>query len=204
MNAGDKIRLEVVGVTYNQISNGAYALVLQEAGGTRRLSIVIGLAEAHSIFVRLQDLTPPRPLTHDLMVSLMRSHGIKLKEVCIDRYVDGMFMSQVVVTAPDGMESRIDSRTSDAVALALRTDAPIYTTPQVMEATSRDVEALVAQALEGGKKKRVKLEDRPLEELHALLERAVAQERYEQAAKIQKIIQQKTSPKSDDTHGNKE
>ncbi|MBP5561538.1 MAG: bifunctional nuclease family protein [Muribaculaceae bacterium] len=204
MNADEKIRLEVVGVTYNQISNGAYALVLQEAGSTRRLSIVIGLAEAHSIFVRLQDLTPPRPLTHDLMVSLMRSHGIKLKEVCIDRYVDGMFMSEVIVTAPDGKETRIDSRTSDAVALALRTDAPIYTTPQVMEATSRDVEALVAKALEGGTKKRVKLEERPLEELHALLERAVAQERYEQAAKIQKIIQQKTSQTSDDTHGNEE
>ena len=208
MSEREKIELEVIGVTYNQISSGAYALVLQEAGSSRRVSIVIGLAEAHSIFMHLQHLEPPRPLTHDLMVSMMRANGIVLREVVIDRYVDGMFMSELVVAGPDGQETRIDSRTSDAVALALRTEAPIYTTRQVMDATSRDVEALVAEAMgesakKSGVKNRVKLEDRPVVELQALMERAVSQERYEQAAKIQKIIKKKTSQASDD-HGNEE
>ena len=203
MSSNDKIRLEVVGVTYNQISNGAYALVLQEDGGTRRLSIVIGLAEAHSIFMRLQRLEAPRPLTHDLMAELMRANGIVLKEVVIDRFVDGMFMSELVVVGPEGEETRLDSRTSDAVALAMRTDAPIYTTQQVMDETSHDLTSLIEQAISGERHRRPKLEERSVVELQALLERAVSQERYERAAKIQKIIKKKTAQPTDD-HGNEE
>lgn len=204
MSETGKIALKVVGVSYNQISNDAYALVLQEADGPRRIPVVIGQAEAYSIFMSLQDIQPPRPITHDLMVALMRAHGITLEEAFINRFADGMFMSELVFAAPDGQKTRIDSRTSDAVALAMRTGAPIYTTPQVIDATGCDISTLIDQAEKEERRRPRKLKDRTVEELQAIMERAVKKERYEQAARIQKLIRQKTAQNPDDDHGNEE
>ena len=116
----DRVKLKVMGITYSQIQNGAYALVLAEENGDRRIPIIIGTAEAQSIAIRLEHLTPPRPMTHDLFASFAQGFGIRLREVFVYHYEDGVFSSELLFD--DGTRQiRIDSRTSDAIAIALRT-----------------------------------------------------------------------------------
>lgn len=116
----NRVRLEVLGITYNQIQNGAYVLVLAEMDGPRRIPIVIGTAEAQSIVMRLGNKIPPRPMTHDLFVSFAHGFGVRLVEVFIYSFKDGIFASELLFD--DGeRQMRIDSRTSDAIAIALRT-----------------------------------------------------------------------------------
>lgn len=131
----DKIRLSVLGLSYNHNnSSGAYALVLSEEDGDRRIPIVIGGVEAQAIAIQLEGLTPPRPLTHDLFVSFASAFDIKLEEVYIYRLKDGIFYSELVCYDHNMRNKvRIDSRTSDAVALALRFHVPIYTSAEIME-----------------------------------------------------------------------
>ena len=111
----DKVRLKVMGVSYSQIQSGAYALILEEIGGPRRIPIVIGSDSAQSIAIKLEGIIPPRPLTHDLIVSLTRAFGIKLQEVFIYKFEDGIFSSEL--TFIDGERQVVlDSRTSDVRA----------------------------------------------------------------------------------------
>lgn len=127
-----KCRLELVGITYNQIESGVYAVVLKQAGGTRRIPIIIGFPEAQAIECKLQEVVTPRPLTHDLMVNVMSSFGISLQEVNIYKTKTGVFCAELLLS--DGVDTHIiDSRSSDAIALAIRVGAPIYTTPEVLE-----------------------------------------------------------------------
>ena len=127
----DRVKLKVMGITYSQIQNGAYALVLAEENGDRRIPIIIGTAEAQSIAIRLEHLTPPRPMTHDLFASFAQGFGIRLREVFVYHYEDGVFSSELLFD--DGTRQiRIDSRTSDAIAIALRTQSPIYTTEKII------------------------------------------------------------------------
>lgn len=124
----NRVRLEVLGITYNQIQNGAYVLVLAEMDGPRRIPIVIGTAEAQSIVMRLGNKIPPRPMTHDLFVSFAHGFGVRLVEVFIYSFKDGIFASELLFD--DGeRQMRIDSRTSDAIAIALRTQSPILYDP---------------------------------------------------------------------------
>ena len=128
----EKIRLQVLGLSYNHSNSGAYALVLSEEAGDRRIPIIIGGVEAQAIAIQLEGLTPPRPLTHDLFVSFAEAFNIMVEEIYIYKLKDGVFYSELVCT--DGKTRiRIDSRTSDAVALALRFKVPIFTSREIME-----------------------------------------------------------------------
>ena len=128
----DKRLIQLIGITYNQIENGVYAVILQEVNGTRRVPIIIGFPEAQSIECKLQEIATPRPLTHDLMVNLMSTFGISLREVEIYRLPSGVFAAELVLYA-NGERRIVDSRSSDAIALAIRVGAPIYTSVQVLD-----------------------------------------------------------------------
>lgn len=126
-----KIKLRVQGLTNSQIQSGAYALILAEEFGMRRVPIVVGTAEAQSIAIALERIIPPRPLTHDLIVTFSKAYGIVLKEVFIYKFEDGVFYSEL--SFDDGQrEIRLDSRTSDAIAIALRVNCDIYTTEKIV------------------------------------------------------------------------
>ena len=183
------IELKVLGITRSEVQPGAYALLLENADRTpdeaRRIPIVVGIAEAQSIAVHLEQVVPSRPLTHDLFVSLFQVYGIELQRVVIYSFKDGVFAAMLhVANATTAVE--IDSRTSDAIAIALRTGAPIYTTPEVMQHTSYEWR-------KDGEYKPVRLEDLPVDKLEKRMQHYVDKEMYEKAAKIQKIIAQKTN-----------
>ena len=184
----DKIEMDVMGITYSQIQQGAYALLLKQRNGDLRVPIVVGVPEAQSIAMRLEHVMPPRPMSHDLMVSMFHAFGISLDEVLIYRFSDGVFMSKLKLST-SGQDLELEARTSDAIALALRTNAPIYTTQEVLNKTG-----FVIKDSEQGKvavKPKRSLEDLTVEELQQKLTRAVKHEKYELAAKIQKTINDK-------------
>jgi bifunctional DNase/RNase len=127
------VRLTIKGISYSQTQNGAYALLLSEMGGQRQLPIVIGAFEAQSIAIALEkDIRPPRPLTHDLFKSFSDRFSIQVKQVIIHKLVDGVFYSSLICER-DKIEEIIDARTSDAIALALRFNAPIFTYQNILE-----------------------------------------------------------------------
>ena len=186
--AENKIEMDVMGITYSQIQQGAYALLLKQRNGDLRVPIVVGIPEAQSIAMRLEHVMPPRPMSHDLMVSMFHAFGISLDEVLIYRFSDGVFMSKLMLST-NGQALELEARTSDAIALALRTNAPIYTTQEVLNKTG-----FVIKDGEQGKvavKPKRSLEDFTVEDLQHKLTRAVKQEKYELAAKIQKTINDK-------------
>lgn len=203
----DRIRLKVLGISYSQIQSGAYALILAQIGGPYRIPVVIGAAEAQSIALRMESITPPRPMTHDLFVSFAHAFGIKLREVFIYRFEDGIFSSELTFS-DDERTIVIDSRTSDAIAIAMRTGAPIFTTPEILEETgflleesSREDEDEAAAAdapvfveeeedIAGGEPA-PKIENYTVEELQKLLARLIEQENYEEAARVNEIIKRK-------------
>lgn len=203
----DRIRLKVLGISYSQIQSGAYALILAQIGGPYRIPVVIGAAEAQSIALRMESITPPRPMTHDLFVSFAHAFGIKLREVFIYRFEDGIFSSELTFS-DDERTIVIDSRTSDAIAIAMRTGAPIFTTPEILEETGflleessqeDEDEAAAADApvfveeeedIPGGEPA-PKIENYTVEELQKLLARLIEQENYEEAARVNEIIKRK-------------
>ena len=126
-----KIKLRVQGLTNSQIQSGAYALILAEENGARRIPIIVGTAEAQSIAIALERITPPRPLTHDLFATFSQAFGVHLREVLIYKFEEGIFYSELLFE--DGVNQiRLDSRTSDAIAIALRVKCDIYTTPEIV------------------------------------------------------------------------
>jgi len=192
MDKDKLIELKVLGITRSEVQAGAYALLLENADRTpdraRRIPIVVGAAEAQSIAVHMEQVMPSRPLTHDLFVSMFHVYGIELKYVTIYSFKDGVFASMLHLTN-GSIDVEIDSRTSDAIGIALRTGAPIYTTQQVMDHTSYEWSRDAAR----GGVERVRLEDLPIEKLEQRMQQYVAREQYERAAKIQKIIARKTN-----------
>ena len=190
MDNNDKIELQVWGITYNPVQSGAYALLLRQVDGEYRIPVVVGVAEAQSIAMRLENVIPPRPMSHDLMVSILHAYGISIDEVLIYEFNDGVFMAQILLN--DGEKQvTLDSRTSDAIALALRTNARIYTTPEVLKQTG-----ILIEKNEKGepvvRKEPRTLADYSLDELQSLLDEAVDREEYERAAEIQRILKTKT------------
>jgi bifunctional DNase/RNase len=131
-NVDTRIKLRVQGLTNSQVQSGAYALVLAEENGLRRVPIIVGTAEAQSIAIALEHIIPPRPLTHDLMVTLIRMVHIEPVEVFIYKFEDGVFYSEINIRV-NGETLQIDSRTSDAIAIALRMNCNIYTTEAIMK-----------------------------------------------------------------------
>ena len=200
----NKIEMDVMGITYSQIQQGAYALLLRQRNGDLRVPIVVGTSEAQSIAMRLENVIPPRPMSHDLMVSMFHAFGISLDEVLIYGFKDGVFMSRLKLSTNEH-DLELESRTSDAIALALRTNAPIYATQEVLDKTG-----FVIKDSDDGKvavKPKRSLNDLTLEELQRKLQQAVKKEKYELAASIQKAINIKlgnelhNSPSSLDEQG---
>ena len=191
----EKVRLNVVGITYSQVQSGAYALLLAEEGGYYRIPVVIGASEAQAIAVKLSNIVPPRPLAHDLMASMYHAFGLSLDEVFIYRFHDGVFQSELHLSSDD-RSVVLDSRTSDAVALALRTGAPIFTTRHILTTTgfkSKEKGLESADAVDS--RHVVNLERYAVEELEKMLSKCVEREEYERAAEIKRVIDAKRSDK---------
>jgi len=196
------VRLNIKGISYSQTQNGAYALILNEVDGDRKLPIVIGAFEAQSIAIALEkEIRPPRPLTHDLFKNFADRFDIVVKQVIIHKLVDGVFYSSLICER-DKIEEIIDARTSDAIALALRFQAPIFTYKNILDKAGiylkvnpkKDeddqdnilVDDLIAEEIESQSQEVYK--GKSLQELNALLDDAVANEDYEKAAKIRDEI----------------
>ncbi|MDE6115165.1 MAG: bifunctional nuclease family protein [Muribaculum sp.] len=197
----ERIRLRVLGISYSQIQTGAYALILAQVDGPYRIPIIIGASEAQSIAIRLESIIPPRPMTHDLFVSFAHAFGVKLKEVFIYKFEDGIFSSEITFADQD-RTIVLDARTSDAIAIAIRTKAPIYTTKAILDETgfileespeddADDDSATRIIAAEDDTTQEPKLENYAIEELERTLERLIEQENYEEAAKVSEILKRK-------------
>ena len=182
------IKLNVLGITYSQIQSGAYALVLSEESGERRIPIIIGSAEAQSIAVELEHMKPPRPLTHDLLVSILGAFDIKLKSVYIYKFEDGVFSSELLLESKGDESHKIDSRTSDAVAVALRLWADIFTTQEVINKAGvifdEKNDQSVTVEIDDLDNKQNKIDD-----LNKRLKDAISREKYEEASHIRDEIQ---------------
>ena len=192
------IQLLINGISYSQTQNGAYALILSEIEGERKLPIVIGTNEAQSIAIAIEkEIKPPRPLTHDLFKNFCVRFDIKIKQVIIHKLVDGVFYSSVICER-DGIEEIIDSRSSDAIALAIRFEAPIYTYENILEKAGVvikvekeiDEKSLLKELFseENSEVENSDLKEKTTKELEELLKIAIQNENYESAAKIRDEI----------------
>ncbi|MFA5814614.1 MAG: bifunctional nuclease family protein [Bacteroidales bacterium] len=190
---GNKVKLRVMGLTFSQTQTGSYALVLAEESGKKRIPIMIGAFEAQAIALHLEELKPPRPLTHDLFLSFSRAYGVDLKEVLINKLEEGIFYSELVFFHDDETV-RIDSRTSDAVALALRFKCPIYTTVEILEKAGIILEEKAEAKIHMEEELPADedpIESKPLSELEELLAQAIANEDYETASQIRDELQRR-------------
>lgn len=197
------VRLNIKGISYSQTQSGAYALVLSEVDGSRTLPIVIGAFEAQSIAIALEkEIKPPRPLTHDLFKSFADRFHIAIKQVIIHKLVDGVFYSSLICER-DKIEEIIDTRTSDAIALATRFNAPIYTYENILDKAgiylkakdelTDEKETLSIEKLIDEPEKASSFSKDTLEELNEKLNKAVQNEDYELAARIRDEITKRTS-----------
>lgn len=199
MGEEEKIALDIVGLSYSQTQSGAYALVLSEQEGQRRLPIIIGSFEAQAIAIELESMTPSRPLTHDLFKSFAESFDIQINEVIIYNLVEGIFYAKLICEK-NGSEVEIDTRTSDAVALAVRFKCPIYTYEFILEAAGIVLEEdLGSEQVSSAEKstpppfkKQSKAAGKSLEQLKNMLQTAIEQENYEEASKIRDEIKKRT------------
>ncbi|MBK6527808.1 MAG: bifunctional nuclease family protein [Crocinitomicaceae bacterium] len=194
----EKIELKIVGLSYSQTQSGAYALVLSERNGTRRLPIIIGGFEAQSIAIELEKMKPSRPLTHDLFKAFSDSFGIEVKEVVIYNLVEGVFYSKLICEQ-NGDSIEIDARTSDAIAIGLRCGSPVYTFEHILSSAGIQLEdELVADKEIGTEEeesvaanKGTELGALTSEELEALLKEAIEAEDYEKASQIRDEIKKR-------------
>lgn len=186
-----------MGLSYNQLQSGAFALLLAQEDGPYRIPVVIGAAEAQSIAIRLEGITPPRPLTHDLFMSFAQAFGVRLREVFIYRFEDGIFSSELTFSDGD-RQIVLDARTSDAIAIAMRCKAPIWTTRAILEETGFIIEdEPSSNAGESPEAETTDISADPaperlaVEELEKMLARLIEDENYEEAARISEIIKSK-------------
>jgi bifunctional DNase/RNase len=204
------VKLTIKGISYSQTQNGAYALILNEVDGERKLPIVIGAFEAQSIAIALEkEIKPPRPLTHDLFKNFAERFDIIVKQVIIHKLVDGVFYSSIICER-DKIEEIIDARTSDAIALALRFNAPIFTYKNILDKAGiflktnpqesdnqEQVEDVLSSpetfGMEESNEAGETYNKLSLSELHEQLETAVQNEDYEKAAKIRDEISKRES-----------
>ncbi|PKP39248.1 MAG: hypothetical protein CVT98_02550 [Bacteroidetes bacterium HGW-Bacteroidetes-15] len=198
----NKVKLNVLGISYSQTQSGAYALVLSEEEGKRRIPIIIGGFEAQAIAIQLEGLTPPRPLTHDLFLNFSKSFGVELIDVQIYKLEEGVFFSKL--HCDNGKkEVYIDARTSDSIALALRFGCPIFTTEDILEKAGIVLD--IEEGDIGSMPEKEELEVDPsrdseiealkhlsLAELNLLLEESVLKEDYEKASRIRDEIKKRS------------
>ena len=201
-----KVKLDIVGLSYSQTQSGAYALVLGEVNGRRRLPIIIGAFEAQAIAIEIEKMTPSRPLTHDLFKTFAQTYDIQIQEILIYNLVEGVFFAKLVCT--DGTTTHeIDARTSDAIALAVRFNASIYTYEFILSSAGIVIEGNDFLFLENidNITKEQGTEDintsipgsgyksLSIEELQQKLQEAIAEEAYEKAARIRDEISKRNS-----------
>jgi len=201
------IKLTIKGISYSQTQTGAYALVLSEMEGSRTLPIIIGAFEAQSIAIALEkEIRPPRPLTHDLFKTFSDRFSIEIKEVIIHKLVDGVFFSSLICQK-DGIEEVIDARTSDAIAIAVRFQAPIFTYENILDKAGvflkiedelglndlSETEEISSEGEDLLKVDTTSLDSKlSVSELNDQLDKAIADENYELAAKIRDEISKKS------------
>lgn len=196
-----RVKLKVMGMSYSQTQSGAYALLLIEENGNRRIPIIIGGFEAQAIVIKLENLEPPRPLTHDLFKKFADQFNIAVTEVMIHKLEDGVFFSRLVCN--DGKsEYSIDSRTSDAVAIALRFGCPIYIDEEIMEKAQLTNSPSETETVSTGVSETVfesggKYESYSDDELYKMIDEAVKTEDYERAASIRDEIDKRKKKKKE-------
>ena len=189
----DYIQVDIIGLSTSPSSGGAYALVLGEVGGNRRLPIIIGAFEAQAIALELEKIQPPRPMTHDLIRSLFDALGAEVTDVVIDDLREGTFFAKIRYVA-DGDEATLDARPSDAVALAVRTDAPLFVAAQVLDeagipADDDEVgDRVEAESGEPEFESAASSAMSKLDRMESQLEKAIANEDYEKAAQLRDDI----------------
>lgn len=192
----DRVKISVMGITHSQIQKGAYAVLLTEDGGPHRIPVVVGIAEAQSIVAWMERVNLPRPLTHDLFRSVTRAFGIRVKEVFVSKFEKGIFYAEITFADGD-REVVVDARTSDALAIALRSHAPIYTTREVVDETG-----FIAEGFDdapASDSDTTTIDDASLlplnrlaeEELQRMLAKCISTEEYERAAEIKAAIDEK-------------
>ena len=196
----DKVKLEIVGLSYSQTQSGAYALVLAESGGKRRLPIIIGGFEAQAIAIELEKMVPTRPLTHDLFKNFAQAFSIKVKEIVIYNLVEGIFYSKLICER-DGMVTEIDARTSDAIAIGVRFNCPVYTFENILASAGILLDEELLEQEEFGLEDDESVEESgtpswktmSMSELEAQLNEAISNENYELASKIRDEINRRAS-----------
>jgi bifunctional DNase/RNase len=196
-----KVKLDIVGLSYSQTQSGAYALVLGEVNGRRRLPIIIGAFEAQAIAIEIEQMTPSRPLTHDLFKTLAEAYEIQIKEVLIYNLVEGVFFAKLICS--DGENTKeIDARTSDAIAIAVRFNAAIYTYEFILSSAGIVIEGndlLFLENMDGIPKEQGSedittsipssgYKELSTEELQQKLQEALTEEAYEKAARLRDEI----------------
>ncbi|MCD4772753.1 MAG: DUF151 domain-containing protein [Bacteroidales bacterium] len=187
-----KIRLDIIGMSYSQSQSGAYALILGEVNGKRRLPIIIGGFEAQAIAIELEKMKPSRPLTHDLFKNFADNYNVTVKEVVIDKFQEGIFYAKLYCEQDNNI-SEIDSRTSDAVALAIRFKCPIYTNEEILSKAGILIDEKPGQKKTQDPKEEKRMtetsyEKYSLKELDELLKKSIEKEEYEKASLIRDEI----------------
>lgn len=198
----EKIQLDIIALSHSVTQSHNYAVVLGEITGDRRLPVVIGGFEAQAIAVAMEQMTPNRPLSHDLFKNTLEVFGIELKEVVINNLLDGIFYAQLICTGPTGEEMVVDSRTSDAIAMAVRFDCPIYTFEFIMDQAGVVLEQGSEEKLRGEKVVKKEsgtpssLDSYSDDALQSLLDKVLSEENYEKAAKIRDEINKRKNKDS--------
>lgn len=190
MASGKKIQLEIVALSHSVTQSNNYAVVLGEKKGNRRLPIVIGGYEAQAIAVSMERMVPNRPLTHDLFKNTLDTFNIQIVEIIISDLVEGIFYAQLVCER-NGEVYEVDSRTSDALAMAVRFDCPIFTYEHILETAGVVLETDPEEEEEGAVEEDSSYTSRSSEELARMLEEALQEENYEKAAQIRDEIKKR-------------
>lgn len=199
-----KIRLEIAGITYSQTQSGSYVLTLSEVGGIKKLPIVIGGFEAQAIAIELEKMSPNRPLTHDLFKSFCESYSVTVAEVIIYKFYEGVFYAKIICLQ-DGLSTEIDSRTSDAIAIGVRFDCPIYSYKSILDDVGSTHERKESDRDEFEDEDQEQLEindpsredffteiNETIEEMKLRLQDAINQEDYELASYLRDEIAKKS------------
>ena len=190
----EKIELKIVGLSYSQTQSGAYALVLAEKKGSRRLPIIIGGFEAQSIAIELENMKPSRPLTHDLFKTFTDAFKVKISEIVIYNLVEGVFYAKIVCTNAEGETVEIDARTSDAIAIGIRAKCPVFTFEHILSSAGIQLENETPELLEEEdfiENKNEPSTEVSIEELEKQLQDALDNEEYEKASEIRDEIQKR-------------
>ncbi len=185
-----KIPLTILGLSYSQTQTGAYALVLAEQKGNRRLPVIIGSFEAQAISLGIEKVNSGRPLTHDLFKNFADLFGVNCKEIIIYDLIEGIFYAKLVCLK-DGVDYEIDARTSDAIAIAVRFECPIYTFESILSSAGIAIDT--TNLLMEEEPQKGEFSSTSLEELEQLLQEALGNEDYERAAYIRDELQKRES-----------